>query len=59
MEFAAAAWNPSTIRDIDSLEAVRRQAVRYITGVYDRRASVTQLLNQLQLEQLAIRRVMF
>jgi hypothetical protein len=41
LEYAAAAWSPHTSRDIKSLETVQRQAVRFICGKFDRRASVT------------------
>ena len=58
LEYAAMAWNPYTSRDIKSLESVQRQAARFICGEYDRKTSVTPLLEQLQLDPLATRRVM-
>ena len=44
--------------DIKSLEAIQRQAVRFICGEYGRRTSITPLLDQLDLDLLATRRLM-
>jgi hypothetical protein len=56
LEYAAAAWNPHTAKNIASLESVQRQAVRYICGIYDWRASITPHIEQLGLDHLAVRR---
>ncbi|XP_072030750.1 uncharacterized protein [Amphiura filiformis] len=58
LEYAATAWSPYTARDVKPLEMVQRQAVRFICGEFHRKTSVTPLLDQLQLDQLATRRVM-
>ena len=50
--------SPRTACDIKSLETVQHQAVRFICGEFNKRASVTLLLKQLKLDQLSIRRVM-
>ena len=58
LEYAAAAWNPHTAGNIQSLEAVQRQAVRFIWGEYDRHASITPLREELKLDTLHDRRLM-
>ena len=58
LEYAAAAWNPHTSANIQSLEAVQRQAVRFICGEYGRFTSVTPLREQLKLDKLETRRLM-
>ena len=58
LEYATAAWNPHTENDIKSLELIQRQAVRFICGEYGRYTSITPLLNQLNLDLLATRRMM-
>ena len=58
LEYASAAWNPHTENDIKSLEAIQRQAVRFICREYGRYTSITPLLNQLNLDLLATRRLM-
>lgn len=58
LEYAAAAWNPHAENDIRSLEAIQRQAVRFICGEYGRFTSITPLLSQLDLDLLATRRLM-
>ena len=45
-------------KNVKLLESVQRQAVRYICGVYDRRTSITPLVEQLKLNELALRRIM-
>ena len=58
LEYAAAAWNPYLAKNNYSLESVQRQAVRYILSVYDRKTSISPLLQQLDLDQLVIRRLL-
>ncbi|XP_072030819.1 uncharacterized protein [Amphiura filiformis] len=58
LEYAATAWSPYTARDVKPLEMVQRHAVRFICGEFHRKTSVTPLLDQLQLDQLATKRVM-
>ena len=57
LEYAAAAWNPHDENDIRSLEAIQRQAVRFIYGEYGKFTSITALLSQLDLDLLATRRL--
>ena len=47
LEYAAAAWNPHTTKDVTSLEAIQRQAARFTTCEYGRTTSVTALLQDL------------
>ena len=43
LEYAAIVWDPHHQKDINSLEKVQRKAIRFITGNYRRRTSVTAL----------------
>ena len=56
MEYASPVWDPSTSKDQDALERVKRRAARWITSSYDRTTSVTKLLRQLNPEPLDKRR---
>ena len=58
LEYSTAAWNPYAEGDIKLLEAIQRQAVRFICGEYGRYTSITPLLSQLDLDLLATRRLM-
>ena len=58
LEYATAAWNPHKECDMKPLEAIQRQAVRFICGEYGRFTSITPLLKQLDLDLLATRRLM-
>ena len=57
LEYAAIVWSPYTKCDIVKLEAVQRRAARFVTGQYQRTVSVTGLLQQLQWQSLADRRL--
>ena len=59
LEYVTAAWNQYVEGDIKLLEAIQRQAVRFIYEEYGRYASITSLLSQLDLDLLATRRLVF
>ena len=56
LEYAAAAWDPHTKRDIAELEKVQRRAARFAKSDYRRTTSVTELLSDLKWEPLSLRR---
>ena len=57
LEYAAAAWDPSTKLNIQSLERVQRQAARFCTGNYRREeGSVSKALSDLGWQSLQTRR---
>ena len=56
LEYASAVWDLHQKNHIHSLEMVQRRAARFVTGYYQRQASVTDMLNQLQWPTLAVRR---
>jgi hypothetical protein len=48
VECASSVWNPAKKESINKIEAVQRRAARFATGDYQRRSSVTSMLQQLQ-----------
>ena len=56
MEYAVAAWDPYTQRNIIALEKVQRRAARFAVRDYSRGSSVSQMLTELQWPLLADRR---
>ena len=56
LDYAVAAWDPYTAKNISSIERVQRQAARFVTSTYQREASVTLLLNSLKWNSLQDRR---
>ena len=56
MEYSAAIWDPHLVKDVGSLEAVQRRAVRWIKQDYSFKASVTAMQKELGLTQLDQRR---
>ena len=56
LEYASAVWDPHLAKDRDSIEKTQRRAARWITSTYTWKASVTDLLTQLNLEPLEDRR---
>ena len=56
MEYAVAAWDPYTQRNINALEKVQRRAARFAFRDYSRDSSVNQMLTELQWPLLADRR---
>ena len=53
---SADAWDLHTQRNFDKLEMVLRSSARFVTGNFDRRASVTAMLQDLKWASLATRR---
>ena len=58
LEYAAPVWDPHKARDIDRLERVQRQAIRFITGDYRSRdpGCVTRMMLRLDIPLLQERR---
>ena len=57
LEYASSAWDPSTRKNIDSLERVQRQASRFCKSNYSREpGTVTTLLEELEWDTLQSRR---
>ena len=52
LEYASIIWDLYLQKDYDSIEWVQRKAARWVTSSYDRRTSVTKLLNELQWDSL-------
>ena len=44
LQYACSAWDPHYQKDKAALERVQRKAVRFVTGNYDRTASVTAMI---------------
>jgi hypothetical protein len=58
LEYATAAWNPHTDRNVNTLEKVQRRAARFVCGDYRRTTSVTGLLQHLGWQSLEHRRLL-
>ena len=56
LEYASCAWDPYRAGLINKLESVQRKAARFCTGDYQRESSVTQMLEDLGWDTLAVRR---
>jgi len=56
LEYSSTVWDPYTSTAINKIEAVQRRAARVITSQYQRTASVTAMLAELNLQTLAERR---
>ena len=56
LEYESAVWDPHLTKDRDSIEKTQWRAARWITSTYTWKASVTDLLIQLNLEPLEDRR---
>ena len=57
LEYAAAAWNPHLVKDIQTLEAVQRRAARFVTNNTSRiPGSMTKILDDLNWSFLEKRR---
>ena len=48
LEFASAAWEPYTARDISQLDKVQRRAARFVKNDYRRTTSVSGLVRDLE-----------
>ena len=57
LEYCATVWDPQDSGSIKKLEMVQRRAARYVLGRYRRRASVTEMLSELQWSTLKERRL--
>ena len=55
IEYSAAAWDPHTQGNIDKLEMVQHSLARFVTCNFDRRASVTAMLQDFKWPSLATR----
>ncbi len=56
LEYAPVAWNPSTKTDIARVEQVQRNAARFVGKVYERKAEITKLVQDLGWQTLESRR---
>jgi len=56
LEFASAAWDPYTARDINQLDKVQRRAARFVKIDYHRTTSVSGLVRDLGWQSLENRR---
>ena len=57
VEFASAAWDPHTQRNIQKIEQVQRSAAQFVMGDYNRTSSVTDMMNILKWPSLQNRRL--
>ena len=56
LEYCSSIWNPHTKKDIYRVEIIQRRAARFVTHNYQRRASVTAMLEELGWSSLESRR---
>ena len=56
IEYACTVWSPYHQQNVLKLEMVQQQAARFVTNNYNRSASVTEMLHQLQWDTLEARR---
>jgi hypothetical protein len=56
LEYSCSVWDPYERTYINKIEMVQRRAARFVTGKYDRRASVTLMLEELGWTSLEERR---
>ena len=56
LDYATAAWDPYTSKNVSAIEKVQRRAARFVTNTYGWETSVTKLLNQLKWGSLKDRR---
>jgi hypothetical protein len=56
LEYSSTTWDPHYQKHISTLEAVQRKAARFVKGNYQRTASVTQMLQELNWPSLQDRR---
>lgn len=57
LEYGSEIWSPHTKLLIDQVEAVQRRAARWIQSDYSKTSSVSEMLNQLNLRRLDLRRI--
>ena len=58
LEYASAAWSPYLVQDCYTLETMQRQAARFVNTNYQRTASVSAMMHQLQWDTLSTRRLL-
>jgi len=56
-EYASCVWDPLTQKNTDKIEAVQRQAARFVKDDYGRMSSVTTMLEELKWKSLEQRRL--
>ena len=56
VEYTSTVWDPYTKQNKDRVEMVQRRAARYVLNCYERTASVTEMLKQLDWDTLELRR---
>ena len=56
LEYAACVWDPHEAKYINQLEMIQRRAARFTCNNYDRQASVSQMIKDLQWDLLETRR---
>ena len=56
IEYAASAWDPHTLLNINKLESIQRTAARFCFNDFSRYSSVTNMLSSLNLPLLQARR---
>ena len=56
LEYACPVWDPYTKSDIQRLEMVQRRSARYVCNSYQRRASVSEMIQRIGWPSLATRR---
>ena len=56
LEYASAVWDPHTKDKVNQIEMMQRKAARWTCSNYDRKASVTELVNNLGWRSLQQRR---
>ena len=57
VEFASAAWDPSTKRNVQKVERVQRGAARFVVGDFQRTSSVSAMITSLNWPSLQLRRL--
>ena len=56
LEYAASVWDPHLAKDINKLENIQRRSARFVKGDYRTTSSVTQMLQELDWQDLQSRR---
>ena len=56
LEYACAIWPPWQRTEVQNLEKINRQAARFVTSTYHRTSSVSNMIDQLGLQDLEARR---
>ena len=56
LEYCSSVWDPHTQNLINQVEAVQNRAARFVSGIYGRNTSITQIKKSLGWDELATRR---